>query len=82
MDVRCFREIKTDSGTGTIGTERIGVNRPAILREILHFGLFPVFLRERPAFLALFQNIKNCKNRNNFRCMGGRHFVRKSSAKR
>ena len=37
----------------------IGVNRPAIVREIPHFGLFPAFLPERPAFLALFQNNKN-----------------------
>ena len=37
----------------------IGVNRPAIVREILHVGLFPAFLQERPAFLALFQNTNN-----------------------
>ena len=37
----------------------IGVNRPAIVREIPHFGLFPAFLRKRPAFLALFRNNKN-----------------------
>ena len=37
----------------------IGVNRPAIVREITHFGLFPAFLRERPAFLALFRNYNN-----------------------
>ena len=39
--------------------EVIGVNRPAIVREIPHFGLFPAFLRKRPAFLALFRNNKN-----------------------
>ena len=38
----------------------IGVNRPAIVRDIPHFGLFPVFLPERPAFLALFLNNQNC----------------------
>ena len=46
----------------------IGVNRPAIVREILHFGLFrafPHFLPERPAFLASF---RNNINRNNFSC--------------
>ena len=43
----------------------IGVNRPAIVREIPHFGLFPAFLPERPAFLALFRNYKN---RNNVSC--------------
>ena len=37
----------------------IGVNRPAIVREIPHFSLFPAFLPERPAFLALFWNNKN-----------------------
>ena len=39
--------------------EYIGVNRSAIVREIPHFGLLPAFLREHPAFLALFRNIKN-----------------------
>ena len=37
----------------------IGVHRPAIVREIPHFGLFPAFSSERPAFLALFRNKKN-----------------------
>ena len=37
----------------------IGVNRPAIVREIPHFDLFPAFLPERLAFLALFRNYKN-----------------------
>ena len=35
----------------------------------------PAFLRERPAFLALFRNNKNCTN-----LTVRRHFVRKSSA--
>ena len=48
--------------------KHIGVNRPAIVREIPHFGLFPVFLREHPAFLALFRNKKIAENRNNFSC--------------
>ena len=39
--------------------QSIGVNRPAIVREIPHFGLFPAFLPEHPAFLALFRNNKN-----------------------
>ena len=39
----------------------IGVNRPAIVWEIPHFGLFPAFLPERPAFLALFQIKKSLK---------------------
>ena len=38
----------------------IGVNRPAIVREISHFGLVPAFLRERPVFLAFFS--RNNKN--------------------
>ena len=49
----------------------IGVNRPATVRdvrEIPHFWLFPAFLRERPAFLALFRSKKNAENRNNFSC--------------
>ena len=32
----------------------IDKNRPAIVWEIPHFGLFPAFSPERPAFLALF----------------------------
>ena len=31
--------------------EHIGVNHPAIVREIPHFDAFPEFLLERPAFL-------------------------------
>ena len=57
----------------------ISVNRPAIVREIQHFGLFPAFLPEHPAFLALFRITKIAENRNNFKLW--RHFVRKSSAK-
>ena len=33
----------------------IGVNHPAIVREIPHFDVFPAFLLERPAFLAEFR---------------------------
>ena len=47
----------------------LSVNRPAIVWEIPHFGKFPAFLRERPAFLALFRNNKNGENRKNFHCM-------------
>ena len=32
----------------------VAVTRPAIVREIPHFAFFPAFVRERPAFLALF----------------------------
>ena len=46
----------------------IGVNLPAIVREIPHFGLFPAFLSERPAFLAFFELTKIAENRNNFSC--------------
>ena len=38
--------------TDYIFLNHIGVNRPAIVREILHFGLFPAFFPECPAFLA------------------------------
>ena len=37
----------------------IGVNRPAIVREMPHFGLIPAFFPELPAFLALFRSNKN-----------------------
>ena len=32
----------------------IGVNHPAIVREIPHFYVFPAFFPEHPAFLELF----------------------------
>ena len=44
------------SGQWQAPASGIGVNRPAIVREIPHFVLFPAFLPERPAFLALFRN--------------------------
>ena len=37
----------------------IGVNRPAIVREITHFAIFPAFLQERPEFLALLKKNQN-----------------------
>ena len=40
------------------GLFKRGVNHPAFVREIPHFGLFPAFLRKRPAFLALFRSNK------------------------
>ena len=58
----------------------IGVNRPAIVREIPHFGLFPAFLRECPAFLALFRNNKKSL-KIAIMFAGMIHFVRKSTAK-
>ena len=33
----------------------IGVNHPAIVREIPHFDVFPAFLLERPAFFTNFE---------------------------
>ena len=60
----------------------IGVNRPAIVREIPHFGLFPAFphfFENVPHFWLYFEITKFAENRTNFSCM--RHFVRKISAK-
>ena len=51
--------------------ERIGVNRPAIVREIPHFCLFPAFLHFRknvPHFWLYFEITKIAENRNNFSC--------------
>ena len=48
----------------------VGVNRPAIVRGIPHFCLFPAFLPERPAFLALFRITKIAENHNNFKLYG------------
>ena len=59
------------------GQTIIGVNRPVIVREIPHFGAFPSFLPERPAFLDLFRN----KNKIVIILAIWRHFGRKSSAK-
>ena len=50
----------------------IGVNRPAIVREILHFGLFPAFqhfCEIVPHCWLYFDVTNNGENRNNFRCM-------------
>ena len=38
--------------------------------EIRHFGLFPAFLPERPAFLALFRITTIAENLNNFKLYG------------
>ena len=47
----------------------IGVNRPAIVWEIPHFGLFPAFLRERRAhFWLYFEKTKITEDRNHFHC--------------
>ena len=58
-----LKKVGRGAGLPTYGTwcTYIGVNRPAFVREVPHFGLFPAFpfLRERPAFLALFWNNKN-----------------------
>ena len=60
----------------------LGVNRPAIVREIPHFGLFPAFphfCQNVPHFWLYFEMTKIAENHNNFHCR--RHFIRKSSAK-
>ena len=49
----------------------IGVNRPAIVREIPHFGLFPAFPQfseNVPHFWLYFEITKIAENRSNFRC--------------
>ena len=49
----------------------IGVNRPAIVREIPHFGLipaFPHFCENVPHFWLYFEITKIAENRNNFSC--------------
>ena len=49
----------------------IGVNRPAIVREIPHFGLFPAFphiWENVPHFWVYFEIPKIAENRNNFSC--------------
>ena len=60
----------------------IGVNRPAIVREIPHFGLFPAFphfCENVPHFWLYFEITKIAKNRNNLSCT--ETFCSKSSAK-
>ena len=47
----------------------IGVNRPAFVREIPHFGLFPAFphfCENVPHFWLYFETTKIAENRNNF----------------
>ena len=49
----------------------IGVNRPAIVREIPHFGLlpaFPHFCENVPHFWLYFETTKFAENRNNCSC--------------
>ena len=49
----------------------IGVNRPAIVRKIPHFGLFPAFphfCENVPHFWLYFEITKIAENRNNFPC--------------
>ena len=57
----------------------IGVNRPAIVREIPHFGLFPAFphfCENVPYFWLYFEVMKIA-----IILAARRHFVRKSSEK-
>ena len=64
------------------GDYLIGVNHPAIVREIPHFGLFPAFphfLQNIPHFRRYFEITKIAENRNNFAVR--RHFVPKISVK-
>ena len=51
--------------------ECIGVNRPAIVREIPHFGLFPAFphfCQNVPHFWLYFEITKIAENCNNLSC--------------
>ena len=50
--------IKHDVALTLIITARIGVNHPAIVREIPHFDIFPAFLLERPTFFNEFREEK------------------------
>ena len=56
------------AGGPVLIVEACGVNHPSIVRETSHFGLFPAFFPERPAFLALFRINKINENRTNFTC--------------
>ena len=52
--------------------QRIGVNRPAIVREIPHFCLFPAFphfCENVPHFWLYFETTKIAENRNNVSCL-------------
>ena len=55
---RCIHSSGAWTGSNLILDEgldtRIGVNHPAIVREIPHVDVFPAFFREGPAFWALF----------------------------
>ena len=62
----------------------IGVNRPAIVREIPHVGLFPAFphfCENVPHFWLYFETTKIAQNRNIFLAVR-KHFVRKVLRKR
>ena len=48
-----------EQGTASVSLSVcISVNRPAIVWKFPHFGFFPAFLPERPAFLGLFFKLK------------------------
>ena len=66
---RHINDIKRSSSGAVIP---IGVNRPAIVREIPHVGFFPAFphfCKNVPHFWLYFETTKIGENRNNFRCM-------------
>ena len=64
---------------GKSSNSPIGVNRPAIEREIPHFGLIPAFFQNVPHFWLYIEVKKSLKIA--IILAVRRHFVRKSSAK-
>ena len=66
-----------------IGAIIIGVNRPAIVREIPYFGFFPAFphfCKNVPHFWLYFETTKIVENRNNLVARRHLGLVRKRSA--
>ena len=67
----CRSSSKTVAGLYLKYFAHIGVNRPAIVREIPHFCLFPAFphFRQNVQHFWLYYEItKIAENRNNFSC--------------
>ena len=77
--VRILSDITATILDLVLASEPIGVNHPAIVREIPHFGLFPAFCENVPHFCFISKYKKSLKIAIMFTIR--RHFVGNSSAK-
>ena len=79
-----YRQVVPLIGHAVLDSLRIGVNRPAFVREIPHFGLFPAFphfCENVPHFWLYFETTKIAEYGINFSCRPTGIFCSKISAK-